>query len=60
MKLRAADKQWRELIDRLLDFAEEKPGGDKKLFFMEKLGLRVGLISSWDQASTAGLVNYQI
>ena len=35
MKLRAADKQWLELVDRLLDSAEERPGGYKKLFFME-------------------------
>ena len=40
MKLRAADKQWRELVDRLLDSAEERPGGYKKLFFMEKMGFQ--------------------
>ena len=40
MKLRAGDKQWRELVDRLLDSAEDRPGGYKKLFFMEKMGFQ--------------------
>ena len=40
MKLRAGHKQWRELVDRLLDSAEERPGGYKKLFFMEKMGFQ--------------------
>ena len=36
MKLRAGDKQWRELVDRLLDSAEE----GKRGFFMEKMGFQ--------------------
>ena len=37
MKMRAGEQAWRELVDRLLDSAEERPGGYKKMFFMEKM-----------------------
>jgi hypothetical protein len=40
MKMRAADSAWRELVDRLLDAADEKPGGYRKMYFMEKLGFQ--------------------
>ena len=38
--MRAADSAWRELVDRLLDAADEKPGGYRKMYFMEKLGFQ--------------------
>ena len=41
MKLRAPEVAWRELVDRLLDAAEERPGGGyKKMYFMEKMGFQ--------------------
>ena len=41
MKLRAADKAWRKLDDRLIDSAKNRPDGYKKLFFMEKWVFRI-------------------
>ena len=38
--MRPSESAWRELVDRLLDAAEEKPGGYKKMYFMEKLGFQ--------------------
>ena len=43
MKLRAGDKQWRELVDRLLDSAEERPGGYKRLFLWRKWAFKITL-----------------
>ena len=40
MKMRAPDAAWRELVDRLLDSAEVRPGGYKKMYFMEKMGFQ--------------------
>ena len=45
MKLRAGDQAWRELVDRLLDSAEERPAGYKKMFFMEKMGFQDHTVS---------------
>ena len=45
MKMTAGDAVWRELVDRLLDAAEERPGGYKKMFFMEKLGFQDHTVS---------------
>ena len=43
--MRPSDSAWRELLDRLLDSAEEKPGGYKKLYFMEKMGFQDHTVS---------------
>jgi hypothetical protein len=40
MKMRTSEAAWRELVDRLLDAAEERPDGYKQMFFMEKLGFQ--------------------
>ena len=45
MKLRAGDQAWRELVDRLLDSAEDRPAGYKKMFFMEKMGFQDHTVS---------------
>ena len=38
--MRPSESAWMELVDRLLDAAEEKPGGYTKMYFMEKLGFQ--------------------
>ena len=48
MKIRPSDSAWRELLDRLLDSAEEKPGGYKKLYFMEKMGFQDHTVCFFD------------
>ena len=45
MKMRTSEAAWRELVDRLLDAAEERPGGFKQMFFMEKLGFQDHTVS---------------
>ena len=45
MKMRTTEAAWRELVDRLLDAAEERPDGYKQMFFMEKLGFQDHTVS---------------
>lgn len=43
--MRTTEAAWRELVDRLLDAAEERPDGYKQMFFMEKLGFQDHTVS---------------
>ena len=45
--MRPSESAWRELVDRLLDSAEERPGGYKKLYFMEKMGFQDHTVRSY-------------
>ena len=45
--MRPSDSAWRELVDRLLDAADAKPGGYKKMYFMEKLGFQDHTVYSY-------------
>ena len=49
--MRPSDSAWRELVDRLLDAADEKPGGYKKMYFMEKLGFQDHTVYSYLQSN---------
>lgn len=43
--MRTPEPAWRELVDRLLDAAEERPGGYPRMYFVEKIGFQDHTVS---------------